>query len=220
MERKFNFSEGEYYHVYNRGNNKSNIFLDNRDKDRFILLLYICNNSSFAVVKDLPKSPLGWSLGKIKRDETIVDIGAYCLMSNHFHILLHEKKEGGITKFVSKFSTGYSMYFNKRNQRTGSLFEGRFKAEHVDNDEYLKYLFAYIHLNPISLIEPEWKEVGITNISSVKKYLSSYKYSSYADYLGEEREEKLILDKEKFPEYFEDFTEFENFIDEWINYKS
>ena len=82
-------------------------------------------------------------------------------MPNHFHILVKEKIENGISKFMGKLTTGYSMYFNKRYDRTGSLFQGVFKSVHADSDEYLKYLFAYIHLNPIKLINPEWKENGI-----------------------------------------------------------
>ena len=191
------------------------IFLNERDRKRFILLLFICNNVNPVVVKDLPQ---GRPLGKIERSETLADIGVYCLMPNHFHLLLHEKREGGITKFMSKLLTAYSMYFNKKYERTGSLFESKFKAEHADKDEYLKYLFAYIHLNPVKLVEPNWREVGIKNKDCVKKYLKEYKYSSYVDYLGEDREEKLILNKEAFPEYFEEFKDFEDFIDEWINY--
>ena len=215
MERKFNFSIGEFYHIYNRGNGKRNIFLNKQDKERFILLLFVCNNVDHVVIKDLPR---GSPLGKIKRGETLVDIGVFCLMPNHFHLLLHEKIEGGITKFMSKLLTAYPMYFNKKYERTGGLFEGTFKAEYVDNDNYLKYLFSYIHLNPVKLIEPKWKEVGVKNKNRVKKYLKEYKYSSYVDYLGEDREEKLILNKEAFPEYFEEFKDFEEFIDEWFDY--
>lgn len=220
MERKFDFSIEEFYHIYNRGNNKNNIFTTKADYNRFVLLLYVANNINSVHISNLPYQ--GRSLinvtKNIKRDETLVDIGVYCLMPNHFHLLLREKTEGGITKFMSKLLTGYSMYFNKKNERTGGLFESRFKAEHADNDEYLKYLFAYIHLNPVKLIESNWKEVGIKNKNRVKKYLKEYKYSSYADYLGEDREEKIILNKEVFPEYFEEFKDFERFIDGWIDY--
>ena len=195
------------------------IFLDERDRERFMLLLFVCNNIDSVVVRDLYIGrSLGETIKKIKRSETLVDIGVYCFMPNHFHLLLHEKIEGGITKFMGKLLTGYSMYFNKKYERTGSLFESRFKAEYVDKDEYLKYLFSYIHLNPVKLIESKWKEVGIVDKGRVKKYLEDYKYSSYIDYLGEEREEKLILNQDAFPGYFDEFKDFEKFIDEWIDY--
>lgn len=219
MERKFVFSIEEFYHIYNRGNSKMEIFLDERDRKRFMLLLFVCNSVDPVVVRDLYIGlTLGETIKRINRKETLVDIGVYCLMPNHFHILIHEKNENGISLFMQKLATGYSMYFNKKYERTGSLFESRFKAEHADKDVYLKYLFAYIHLNPVKLIEPNWREVGVADMARVKKYLKEYKYSSYVDYLGEDREEKLILNKEAFPEYFEEFKDFEDFIDEWINY--
>jgi len=217
MERKFIFSEGEFYHVYNRGTEKREIFLNKNDYQRFIKLLFLSNGTKPIILKDLPQ---GRSLGEIDRGEQLVHIGAYCLMPNHFHILVKETREGGITKFMSKLSTAYSMYFNKINGRTGSLFEGRFKATHVNNDNYLKYLFSYIHLNPVKIIEPKWKEAGITNKKQAEQYIKNYKYSSYLDYIGKSRLEGVILDKKSFPEYFSSFVDFRNFIEEWLNFKN
>lgn len=216
MERKFNFSIGEFYHLYNRGNNKSNIFLDNGDRERFSRLLFLCNSTKPVIYKTVQ----GRSLDDIKVEDTLIEIGAYCLMPNHFHILIHEKNEGGITKFLSKLSTAYSMFFNKRHERTGSLFESRFKATHVDTDEYLKYLFSYIHLNPVKLIDPDWKESGLKDRAKTKRYLDHYGYSSYLDYQDINREEGLILNKTSFPEYFSNKIDFDNFIDEWLTFDS
>lgn len=214
MERKIKFSVGEFYHVYNRGVNKSPIFLCGADKRRFIKLLYLCNNSGPVIFKTIQGSPLD----RIKREKTIVEIGAYCLMDNHFHLLLREKEDLGISRFLGKLLTAYSMYFNKKYERTGSLLERPSKATHADSDEYLKYLFAYIHLNPIKMIDPEWKENGITNQEVAKKYLEEYDHSSYLDYAGPKREESVILNKDAFPEYFANFKEFDEFINEWLNY--
>ncbi|MEK7538557.1 MAG: transposase [Patescibacteria group bacterium] len=214
MERKFKFAVEEFYHVYNRGNNKMPIFLSDKDHKRFQKLLYVCNGTKPVVFKTIQGLPLD----KIDRGETLVDIGAYCLMPNHFHMLLREKNEGGISRFVEKLLTAYSMYFNKRNERTGRLFENSFRATHVDSDEYLKYLFAYIHLNPVKIIDPKWKENGIKNRSVAQEYLSAYSYSSYLDYLGQERSERHILNKQAFPEYFAQSQEFDSFISEWLNY--
>src|SRR3989338_5483185 len=100
-------------------------------------------------------------------------------MPNHFHLLLKEIEMGGISQFMGKLSTAYSMYFNKKYERTGSLFEGRFKSSRIANDNYLHYLFAYIHLNPIKLIEPMWKEKGINDFARAKEFLGRYNYSSY-----------------------------------------
>jgi putative transposase len=214
MERKFVFSTGEFYHIYNRGNNKQTIFLDDRDRKRFIKLLYACNSAKPVVFKTIQGMPLD----KIEREKTLVDIGAYCLMPNHFHILLYEKIDGGTSMFLEKLSTAYSMYFNKKYDRTGRLFEGRFRAVHADTDEYLKYLFSYIHLNPVKIIDPKWKENGIIDRERAKNYLNSYTYSSYLDHMGTDREEKLILNIQAFPEYFLNFKEFNQFIDDWLSY--
>ena len=99
------------------------------------------------------------------------------------------------------------MYFNKRYERTGRLFEGTFKSVHANNDEYLKYLFAYIHLNPIKLTNPMWKEEGIKDNNKAESFLNEYEFSSYLDYSSNmennrKRLESKILNKEVFPEYF------------------
>lgn len=220
MQRDCVFAESEYYHIYNRGNNKANVFFTPSDYERFILLLYVCNGTNRVAVKDIPQSSRGPTSGKwgeIERGEQLVDIGAYCLMPNHFHILIRERTEGGVTTFMKKLGTGYSMYINKKYDRTGGLFEGRFKARLVDSDEYLKYLFAYIHLNPVSLVDSSWKEKRLLNKKQTQKYLDTYSYSSYSDYMGTEREEGLILDRESYPQYFSTASDFTTFADEWLH---
>ncbi|MFA5934722.1 MAG: transposase [Candidatus Paceibacterota bacterium] len=215
MQRKIIFSEGEYYHIYNRGTEKRVIFNDKVDYERFIFLLFYANSTKSFSTRDLKKTR-GPSSGN--RGDSLVDIGAYCLMPNHFHFLLKEKINGGISKFMSKITTGYSMYFNKRYERKGSLFQGLFQAQHADSDNYLKYLFSYIHLNPIKLIQSDWKEKGVDDIYIAKKYLNDYKYSSFVDYMGIKREENNILNMKVFPEYFESREDFENNIFDWLEF--
>lgn len=218
MKRKISFSIGEYYHVYNRGNDKRIIYLDHKEYARFLILMYACNGVMPVHIKDqFPRGVASGELRDFDRGETLVDIGAYCLMPNHFHVLIKEKDEGGITKFLGKLSTGYSMYFNGKYERTGKLFEGPFKAVHITTDEHLKYLFSYIHLNPVKIIDPKWKEDGIADHDKARQYLNNYQYSSYLDYLGDDREENIIINKDVFPKYFENFKEFNSFIDEWLN---
>ncbi len=214
MTRKFNFSIGEFYHVYNRGTDKRIIFLDKSDYERFTKLLYLCNSNKSIVFRDIP---IGLTY-EHQREETIVDIGAYCLMPNHFHILLHEKIEGGISLFMQKLSTAYTMYFNTKYERFGALLAGTFKATHADTDEYLKYLLSYIHLNPVKIIDSQWKENGISNRKKAEKYLAGYPYSSYLDYMGNERDEGKILSKDAFPKYFSGFKEFKQFTNEWLSF--
>ena len=215
MERKFSFTENEYYHIYNRGTDKREIFAISDDYKRFVKILYLCNSVNPIKLRDIPKE----EIFSYEREETIVNIGAYCLMPNHFHLLIRAKNDSGLSSFMEKVQTSHSMYFNKRYGRNGSLFQGPFKAEHVSRDEYLKYLFAYIHLNPIKLIDSDWKEEGIKNFDKAEKFLSSYKHSSYRDYLGENRLENSILDTAVFPEYFKSSNQFKTFINFWLDFK-
>ena len=157
---------------------------------------------------------------RVERGNTLVDIGAYCLMGNHLHLLLHEKNQNGISAFMQKLTTAYVMYFNRKHERTGAFFEGTYKAKHLDEDDYLKYIFSYIHLNPVEHIEPEWKELGIKNMKKVKAYLASYIHSSYLDYTGREREEHAILNESAFPEYFIGKNSFRSFTKSWLALKS
>jgi len=216
MMRKFKFSIGEYYHIYNRGTDKRTIFMDEEDRQRFSNLLYLCNSEKNIVFRDIP---IGEAYGN-ERGDTLVDIGAYCLMQNHFHLLIREKMDSGISIFMQKLLTAYSMYFNTKYKRSGSLYEGPFRATHVSEDRYLKYLFAYIHLNPVKIIDPQWKEYGISNRAVAKEHLSNYLYSSYQEYLGILRKEWKILNRPAFPEYFTDPQDFEGFVDEWLSFKS
>ncbi len=217
---------GEIYHIYNRGTDKRLIFMDDRDRDRFIELLFFCNSAKPVRLDDLHRDyAQGRTLRNLfesyDREDTLVDLVAYCLMPNHFHILLREKQEGGIAKFMQKLSNGYTGYFNKKYTRRGVLFSGKYKIQHVDSDRYLKYLLSYIHLNPIKLIEPKWKETGIQNRQGAKTYLSGYQYSSYLDYCGTEREENILLSMSALKQYY-DYTAPRNFrqsVEGWLTYR-
>src|SRR3989338_9095857 len=199
MSRNIEFGVGEYYHVYNRGTDKRKIFLDKADHERFVKLLYVANSSKSVHLSNYQ----GFALLEIPKGNPIVNVGAWTLMPNHFHLLLKETEENGISEYLHKLLTGYSMYFNKKYRRKGVLFEGTFRAKHLDTDEYLKYQYAYIHLNPIGIVDSGWKEKKIKNKEKVEKFLNKYEYSSLYDYKVGKREETSILDVESFPVYFE-----------------
>jgi len=167
------FLENSIYHIYNRGVDKRIIFNEDRDYRTFLYLLK----------KYLSPSPKN---KPFKKKETLSDeisLLAYCLMPNHFHLLVKQKSKNGITKLVRKICTNYVMYFNSKNDRSGSLFEGIYKAIIVDNDEYLIHLSRYIHLNP--------------NSSSIEK-VETYPYSSFPYFVGSKQAKwvkpKQILD--------------------------
>jgi len=215
--RKISFELNEFYHIYNRGVEKRLLYMDKLDHERFIKLLFFCNSLKRVNIRDLPK---GLAFVEFNRGETIVDIGAYCLMPNHFHILVREKTENGISTFIQKLLTGYTMYFNAKNKRKGRLFESTFQAVHANSDEYLKYLFAYIHLNPAKLVDPTWKEVGVKSEAKINEFLNNYQFSSFLDYSisDTERDYSQVLSKKAFPHYFTTSDEFQSNIFDWLNY--
>ncbi|MEK7575552.1 MAG: transposase [Patescibacteria group bacterium] len=219
MNRKIIFTPENYYHIFDRGTEKRDIFLNESNYQRFLILLYLCNGNNPVVVKQyLYQISQGRTLEQIDRGKIMVDIGAYCLMPNHFHLLIKEKTENGIPNFMKKLNTGYAMYFNKKNERSGSLFQGKFGAQLLDKDGYLKYIFAYIHLNPIKLIEPKWKESGIKDFNTTKDFLNNYPWSSYLYFIGNKKNDP-ILNISEFPEYFKNTKEFNNFIGDWLKYR-
>jgi len=141
--RNHKFAIGEYYHVYNRGVDKRNIFEDLRDLGRFIKSIREFNTLE----------PIGslYELSFIKPDntpksKTLVKIVAYCVNKNHFHFLLTPLVDQGVEKFMQRIG-GYTRYFNEKHKRTGALFQGKFKSKHVANNTYLLHLSAYINMN-------------------------------------------------------------------------
>lgn len=209
----------EFYHIYNRGTEKRVVFFNRADYERFLALLYLCNSKKNIHLNNYPGLNLNERLS-LERANPVVNIGAYCLMPNHFHLIIQEKENAGISRFMQKVITGYTMYFNKRNERTGALFQGKFKATHAENDEYLKYLISYVHLNPIKLIDPHWKESGLKNKKCAEDFLSQYSYSSYLDYCGKKRLEEKIINKHALPKYFNSLANFKSVTQNWLEYTS
>ncbi len=220
MERKVSFVQGEHYHIYNRGVEKRTIFLTDYDYKRFMLLLHVLNTNKNLKIRDLLKENPFDELLRIKNEDPLVAIGAYCLMPNHFHLLVTPLTDGGISKFMLKLQTAYSMYFNIKNKRSGVLFQGIFKSQHIDNDKYLKYIYSYIHLNPVKLKDKNWKEFGTKNFFSLKEFIQKYKYSSLGEYVNGDF---IIANTKPFPEYDKLYKSkkeyFKNMIDDWLNYK-
>src|SRR3989338_8915579 len=186
---------GETYHIYNRGAGKQKFFLDATDYKRFLALLLLGNNTENIHLSNLRKYQ-GPSLTHVfeeKVDYSLTDVLAYSLLPNHFHLVIRQKSDDGITSFMKRVCTAYSMYFNLKYGHSGTLFQGRFKSSHLDTDPYFKWIFPYVHLNPVSLVEPQWQENGIIDPMLAKEFLRDYRYSSYRDYYVGERPERAIL---------------------------
>lgn len=233
--RKIELVNGEFYHVYNRGNSKQKIFLDEEDYSRFVKLLYLCNSEyNINFRNDIVKKHI--DAFDFERGNNLIYIGAWCLMPNHFHLYIFSldtnikpigpkqrlgqssgKEIGNITKFMHKVCTSYAKYFNKKYQRIGKLFENEFKSVHIKKEKQAKYLFSYIHLNPIKLIQSDWKNFGLKNKRKSIIFLNNYKWSSYKDFLKIIRNENKIIDNKNFPiNYFEDKESFRREIFDWL----
>ncbi len=213
---------GEIYHVVIRGVGDSLLFKDKNDYYRGIFSLYEFNTTSpIEIRKQREKRKITKASGdRISADtrELLVEIWAFWFMPNHIHLLVKQIKDRGITQFMRKLGVGYAAYFNKKYNRMGHLFQGRFRAVHIKDDKQLITVFVYIHTNGISLIEPSWKEKGIKNPNKVIEFLENYKWSSYPDY----------IDKKNFPSVTE--RKFllkmmggkngcKEIIDDWVKYK-
>ena len=133
------YVEGSYYHVFNRGVGKRCIYKDDEDYTVFTRLL------ARYLVKERPVDSSGREYADLRGQ---VELNAYCLMPNHFHMLVQLKEHEGMTKLMQGVCTAYTMYFNKKYKRVGPLFQDRFKASKIDNDAYLQHISRYIHLNP------------------------------------------------------------------------
>lgn len=194
---------GEWYHCYGRGVDKRKVFLVKKDYERFLLLMYVGNGTNAIHISNLKDKDFLHALSSsdIERGVPIVEIDAYCLMPNHFHFLIKEIREGGLALFMQKIMTGYTMYFNKKNDRTGSLFSGTYKSKHIVDDRYIKQVVSYIHCNPIELYEPNWKEFTKTSLLRTKQILSAYPYSSFQSFIDMTTPEKKLLGDSIFTLY-------------------
>jgi len=201
MRRKVEFTNDQYYHVYNRGVEKRKIFLDDSDYLRFLKSLNYFNQEEpiFSLFwNDVKQKNLGvGSLKSLKsKSRKLVDIVAYCLNPNHFHLLLKQKIDGGISEFMKRLGIGYTSYFNHKYQRTGVLFQGRTKSIHVNSNEYLLYLSAYINENNF--------------IHGYSKNSQAWKYSSYLDYVGK-RQGKMCDKSIILNQFNNNFSQYEEF---------
>ncbi|MDO8570288.1 MAG: transposase [Candidatus Daviesbacteria bacterium] len=160
---------GEIYHIYNRGAEKRDIFTNSRDYRRFLKTIYYYQFKG-------PKPKFSkFTHSKINTfnpspKNKMVEIICYCFMPNHFHFLIRQLKDNGISIFLSHISNSYTKYFNVKNKRVGSLLQGTFKAILVESDEYLLHLSRYIHINPV--------------VSGITKNLDEFSWSSYNEYVN------------------------------------
>lgn len=186
------YMENGYYHVYNRGVNKQKIFKDDEDYRVFLNLFKRYLND--APTKDNKGREYPW----LRND---VELLAYCLMPNHFHLLIFQIDRNAMTKLLRGVCTAYAVYFNKKYSRTGTLFQDVFKASLISNEGYLQHITRYIHLNPTKYLEWEY--------SSLRYYLSG----NSAAWLNP----KLVLDvfgsQKSYARFLEDYEDQKRMIE-------
>ncbi len=234
--RKEQFVNDEIYHIVIKGIDDNLLFKDTDDNYRAIFSIYEFNNDNPVVIRERRKerNKIKAQIKKTEQDfpkeinrgptsvdlrDKLVEILAFCIMPNHLHLLLRQIKDRGIIRFMIKLNTGYGGYFNRKYGRQGPLLLRRFTAVHIKTDEQLKTVFVYIHTNPISFIEPKWKEFGINNPNRVIKFLEEeYRWSSYFDYLGKKNFPSLT-ERNFLLKIMGDEQGCRDFIENWVKYK-
>jgi len=168
MKREPSITSGEYYHIYNRGAFKQTLFRDRNDHTRFLFyVLYSQSPISFGHITRAVKTFSPHDGFMVAAEETsdiilnrYVELTAFCLMPNHYHLIIKELYAGGIAAYMQRLGNGYTKYFNTRYETTGSIFQGAYQARHIADNNYLLYLSAYIHRNPRELKRWRGKEFG------------------------------------------------------------
>jgi len=196
--RKVQFVTEEYYHIFNRGTDKRNIFGDKYDYGRFLQSMEEFNTTepigSIFENSFRKRTQLGNPVSKLKVKEgkPLVCFVAYCLNPNHYHFILRQTAHRGIEKFMHKLGLGYTKHFNRKNRRSGVLFQGPFKGVHIDSNEYLLYVSAYVSLN-----------------NRVHKLGNGVSKSSWDEYINRRDgicDKSIILGQFKNPSEYEEFS--------------
>jgi len=172
----------DIFHVLNRGVDKRDIVLDDGDRIRFIHNLYALNDKNRA---PNPITQKGRRENLENNRSPLVNIHAFCLMSNHYHMLISAVDEDieNISKFMQKFNMAYTKFFNEKYQRNGVLWQGVFKIIPIKQDAHYNYIPYYIHLNPLDFAEPKWRSGQVSDTKKALAFLRNYRWSSHLDYL-------------------------------------
>lgn len=218
------FTVGDFVHVYNRGNRKAEIVRDEKDKQHFLQMLRYFNTEhsiphTFANLKEHLgphfDAALHWP-DNWPKQKPIVKILAFALADNHYHLLLKEICEGGITKFMRKLGTGMTNYFNKKHEETGRLFQGAYKGRTIHKTAYLKYLSVYIQVKHPFEAMPGGVAAAMKNFDKAYEQAANYPYSSLGDYAG--KRTSPIIDKDILGEIFPTPASYKKFAKEAMEF--
>jgi putative transposase len=215
--RKEPYGVGSFVHVIHRGTRGLPIVRDYEDRNRFLLMLRYFNDEYqstnwFRDVTDPTLLPFERP-GDWPEHKKLVNIIAFCLLDNHFHLLLEELQEGGISKFMQRLGTGMSYRFNLKYEESGSIFQGSFRSRTVSSDTYLRYVIAYIQLkNTLDMYRGETHSAS--DFEKAYAWACEYPYASLIDHVG--TDDRLIIEKTFLTEIFSS-TEFKKFGRDFID---
>ncbi|MDD5061130.1 MAG: hypothetical protein PHN44_02470 [Candidatus Marinimicrobia bacterium] len=224
MSFKAQFGDSGIYHIINRAIEGQKLFRETSDYFRFITTLYELNNKNSIKIRDrIAERKINKRKGLPLSNprELLVEIIALCLMPTHYHLVVRQIVDGGISQFFKKIGDGYVGYFNKKYQRIGrgSIFQGRPKKVCIKNEKQFANVICYVFTNPVELVEEDWKESGAKNSQKAIDYLNSYKWSSYLDCIGQ-RNFPSVTKMEPIFEIFGDAKNLKKIIESWILYKT
>ena len=206
----------ELYHVLNRGVDKRKIFLDDKDRFRFVHNLFEFNNQENVINNTFFFNTIDIERRYNKKSrKTLVDVHSFCLMDNHYHLLVSSNIENGIPKFMKKINMGYSKYFNVKYNRNGALFEGRHKKILVKDESHFIHLHYYIHLNPLDFIAPGWRDRRIKDFKKTLDFINSYRWSSHLDYMGKNNF-SFVTQRKFLMSFFENEKKYKSSVEKWI----
>lgn len=192
--KRVKFRVGHWYHCYARSIGGGAVFLTAQDYERFLQALYLCNGTR-AIKRGALYLPSHEKLFTLDRGEPLASVAAYCIMPDRFHILAREIRHDGISRFMQKVGTSYSMYFNSRKARAGNLFVRPFRSLRVHSDDHARHVLQYIHLDAAELFESEWRSGKVASSARLRKQLTDYRYSSLRDHERYVRAENNIIDR-------------------------
>lgn len=175
--------KGTYYHVYNRGVDKRSIFSEPEDYQRFLAYLYLLNTEEELRANDIINARGLDKIRTLPRQRPLVAIGAYCLMPTHFRAYVAPLVRNGLSRFMQRVQTAYTMYYNRKYKRAGTLFQGTFKSRCIKDELDAHFLLAFTHLLPISLVDPDWKDLDRGELLRFERDVADYPYSSIGEYL-------------------------------------
>lgn len=214
-----NVQSGFIYHVYNRGNRALNIFHKEHDKMRFLMLMHVCNNTDTSYTKFRDKKPNEIFSIERKPENELCEIGAYCLLDNHFHFALKEKEQGGIAKFMMRLANAYTQYFNFAYGNKGSIFQGKYKLKHTSTDAYYRSIITYIHLNPIW--KHEYRDIleDPVKFEEIFNKAVMFNFSSFHDLVFGSRFQRTLLNTKNFPDLYNKIMLLDD-VRKWLLYRA